>query len=85
MKILLVITICSDKILLLTGGSIGGLLLLVKRFFGIEKSGTGDAVGKGRWSGGPFEKSAYLLVESYITKTFLSTIQPNFFLTIGNL
>jgi len=30
-----------------------------------RKAGAGDAIGKGRWSGGrPFEKSAQLLVES---------------------
>ncbi|MEK6558450.1 MAG: hypothetical protein AABZ14_09155 [Candidatus Margulisiibacteriota bacterium] len=43
-----------------------------------RKAGAGDAVGKGRWSGGrPFEKSAHLLVESPVKKAFLSTIQAD--------
>jgi len=43
-----------------------------------RKTGSGDAIGKGRWSGGrPFEKSAHLLVESPIKKAFLSTIQAD--------
>ena len=39
-----------DKNFLFRGGSVGGLFLLVKGYYGIEKQG-GDAVGKGRWSG----------------------------------
>jgi hypothetical protein len=43
-----------------------------------RKAGAGDAIGKGRWSGGhPFEKSAHLLVESPVKKAFLSTIQAD--------
>ena len=43
-----------------------------------RKAGAGDAIGKGRWSGGrPFEKSAHLLVESPVKKAFLSTVQAD--------
>jgi hypothetical protein len=36
-----------------------------------RKAGAGDAIGKGRWSGGrPFEKSVHLLVESPVKKAF---------------
>ena len=43
-----------------------------------RKAGTGDAIGKGMWSGGRhFEKSAYLLVFSSVIKAFLSTIQAD--------
>jgi len=57
------------------GRTIGGLLLLVKGYFG-SKSRAGDAVWKGRWiSVHSFEKSDHLLVESPIKKAFLNTIQ----------
>jgi hypothetical protein len=47
-----------------------------------RKAGVGDAIGKGRWSGGrPFEKSAHLLVESPVKKAFLSTIQADLSIT----
>lgn len=43
-----------------------------------RKAGAGDVIGKGRWSGGrPFEKSAYLLVESPVKMAFLSKIQTD--------
>jgi hypothetical protein len=41
-----------------------------------RKAVAGDAIGKGRWSGGgPFEKSDHLLVESPVKRAFFSTIQ----------
>jgi hypothetical protein len=43
-----------------------------------RKAGDGDAVGKGRWSGGgSFEKSSHLFVEPPGKMAFLSTIQTN--------
>jgi hypothetical protein len=58
---------------------IGWLFWLVNGYFASilhRKAGAGDAVGKKRWRGGrPFEKSAYLLVESPFTKVFSGTIQ----------
>ena len=52
------------------GRTIGGLFLLVKGYLD-RKQGAGDAIGKGRWSGGrPFEKSAHLLVESPVKRAF---------------
>jgi hypothetical protein len=40
-----------------------------------QKAGTGNARGKGRWSGGlPLKKSDYLLIESPVKKAFLSAI-----------
>jgi hypothetical protein len=50
---------------------------ILHRYFA-SKSRGGDAVGKGRRSGGrPLEKSAHLLVESPVKKAFLSTIQAD--------
>jgi len=67
-----------DKVLLSMDQSIGRLLLHVKGYLVHRKAGAGDAIGKGRWSGGrPFEKSAHLLVESPVKKAFLSTIQAD--------
>jgi hypothetical protein len=43
-----------------------------------RKAGAGDAIGKGRWSGGrPLDKSAYFLVESPVKKAFLSRFQAD--------
>jgi len=43
-----------------------------------RKAGAGDAVGKGRWSGGgSFEKSSHLFVEPPGKRAFLSTIQAD--------
>jgi len=66
-----------DRVLLSMDGSIGGQFLLVKGYYA-SKAGAGDAVGKGRRSGGrPFEKSAHLWVESPVKKASLSTIQAD--------
>jgi hypothetical protein len=46
-----------------------------------RKAGAGDAIGKARWSGGPLEKSAHLLVKSPVKKAFLSAIQADLYCT----
>jgi hypothetical protein len=44
-----------------------------------QKTGAGDAIEKGRWSGGgSFDRSYHLLVESPVKKAFMSTIQTGF-------
>ena len=56
--------------------------MFVKGYFA-SKSRAGDAVGKGRWSGGrSFEKSAHLLVESPVKRAFFSTIQADLSCTL---
>ena len=57
-------------------GSIGGCFCLSMDILH-RKAGAGDAIGKGRWSGLPFDKSAHLLVESSVKEAILSTIQAD--------